>query len=203
MRRLLPLMAFLGLSACFDADVTLNFTDADTATATIETRITRAMFDMTGESAEEFCDGGTPELTTEHLICRETETLSIAALLDGTGGDLDAFSPEDGVRIDRVDDVTLKVTFDFPRMMEDQDDMPADMDGMQDMFAAMFAGHSLVFNVQGYRIVNTTGTLNDDETIATRVIPLAQFIAQGPEVQTPFVSVVQLEPNCVLGVFCD
>lgn len=203
MRCALALFALLGLSACFDADVTLDFKDAEFVEATMETRIVRSMFDMTGDSAEETCDGGIPELTAEHLICRESEMLTIAQLLGEADGTETALEIEDAATIERVDDVTLKVTFDFQDMMEGEEVLPPDMEGMGDMINAMFAGHSMTFRVKGYRIVNTTGTLNEDETEATRVIPLGQLVTQGPEVQTPFVTVVQLEANCVLGIFCD
>ncbi|PCD76375.1 hypothetical protein [Pseudothioclava arenosa] len=205
MRRFAPLFACLALGACIDADVTLDFSDGETVQTTAELSLSRQLYDMMGKKAENACPGGESSLTKSAYHCTMHDQREIAVVLD-EGGKVSGKSeldPTEAASIERIDDNHLRVSFDFTEMLKSNGQKPDDLGGMEDMVRAAMAGHSLSFNVTGYKITSSTGVISEDGKTASRVIPVIALLDQAPELGEPFVTEVQLAQSCFLWVFCD
>lgn len=206
MRILAMILACLSLSACIDAEIDMDFTDGDTMQGAIELRLSRQLYDIMGKSPDAACPGGTHELTEQSFVCRTGGSGTIDELVAHGWNEADTgeFQPAQGARFERVGDDRLLVSMDFRQMMADRPDQarPEGMAGMEDMMRAALAGHSIVFRIRARKIVETSGILSEDETTATRVIPVAVFLDENPDPGPPFVTLLELEPTCWFGFWC-
>lgn len=205
MRALISTLAFLALTACFDAEMVLDFKDRDSVETSVITKLNRALYDMTTLDGTDPCEGGTSMLDEETFTCEQTTTRSIEEAMARPnpfdGGE--EFDPAEGMSIERLDDNTVRVSVNLDDL-DSPDNMPEELDGMDEMAAAAFAGHSITFRVRGYKIIETTGTLSEDGKEAALVIPMTGLIAGNLNITSPFVTTVQLEKSCAfLGMFCD
>ena len=206
LKRLLPFCLALSLSGCIDIDVTMDFKDAETVAIAMETTMDRAFFDMIKDNGGGPCDGVQPEIGTDEVRCTSVEEMTIEALFEKQAEvstermEAEAFSV-----VERLDDNRLRVTLDLTQMMKERpapDDMEG-MDGMADMVKAAMAGRDFVFRIRGHAIEETTGTLSEDGREAVAVIPMVTFLDDAPDFGPAFVTVVRLEEDCVLWVFCS
>lgn len=203
MRKILPLLFPLLLSACIDADVTIAFTSETEVTTTGEMRIARELFDMMGKSADAACPGGTGALTDTGFTCVQTKTMTVEELLaeaprgnQGTPEDLTA-----AANITRLENGNIQVSLDFSELMKGQQGAE-ELKGMAKMMKAAVAGHNFTFHISGPEIVSTTGTLSEDGLTATRIIPVSTFLDTKPDFGPAFVTEVGLTGSCFLWVFC-
>lgn len=205
MRAVLSLVAVLALAGCFDAEMVLDFKDQENVETTVTTTLARALYDMSTLSDQEPCEGGNGTLSEESFSCIQTASMTIDEAIVrpnpfDAGGE---FDPAEGLSIVRVDENTVTVTVDLDKL-NDPSNTPEQLEGMGDMAAAAFAGHSIVFRVRGYKILNTTGTLSENGTEAEMVIPITGLITGKTGLPPTFESSVQLQPNCAFfGLFCD
>lgn len=205
MRALVASLAFLGLAGCFDAEMVLDFKDQQTVETTVITKLNRALYDMTTIDGKDPCEGGTSTLGEQTFTCVQAAEMTIDEAMArpnpfGTEGD---FDPAEGLTIARLDENTVRVSVDLDAL-DDPENTPEEMEGMKDMAAAAFAGHSIIFRVRGYKVLDTTGTLSEDGKEASVVIPMTGLIAGNPGIASPFTTTVQLERQCAfLGLFCD
>lgn len=205
MRALVSTLAFLVLAACFDAEMVLDFKGRENVETTMITKLNRALYDMSMLDDSDPCEGGTSSLDAETFTCEQTTVMAIdeAIARPNPFDNSDDFNPAEGMKIERIDDNTVRVTVNLDDL-DNPDNMPEEMDGMDDMAAAAFAGHSITFRVRGHKITETTGTLSQDGKEAALVIPMTGLIAGNAGVTSPFVTTVQLEKSCAfLGLFCD
>lgn len=205
MRALVSLAAFLALSACFDAEMVLDFKDQTNVETTVITKLNRALYDMSTIDGGDPCQGGTSTLSEDTFTCVQSAEMTIeeAMARPNPFGKDGEFDPAEGMAIDRVDDNIVRVTVNLDEL-DSPDNAPEGMEGMEGMAAAAFAGHSIVFRVRGYEILDTTGTLSQDRKEAALVIPITGLIAGNPGVVSPFVTTVKLAPKCLFfGLFCD
>lgn len=205
MRILAALATCFALSACIDADLTLDFSDGETAAMAASFSLSRQLYDMIGQSPEAACPKGESAITQDSFTCAMTETKPIAEVLaeGGTLGSGAEFDPANGLKIERIDENHLRVSFDFANLTKGAGNTSQDMGGMEDMIRAAMAGHSLSFKVAGYKITSTTGTLAEDGKSASRVIPVTQLLDPKPDFGGAFITEVQLRQRCTLWVFCD
>lgn len=206
MRFLPALAAALMLSACIDADVTMDFSDGETMQGGVEMTLARELFDMMGKSPAAACPGGEGVLTKTDFTCRTHGETPIAKLLEEGAAETaqNDFDPSAAAKFERVDDNTIRVSFDFTEMAsKGQKTGQQDMGGMEDLISAAMAGHSFSFHIKGYKIVSTTGTLSEDGTEASLVIPVSAFLDESPDLGPPFVTEVQLKRHCTFFIFCD
>lgn len=204
LRTLLAFGLFSLTTACIDAEVEMNFIDATTVEGALDFSMSRQLFDLTGGDTQKSCPEGEQTLTEEIFTCRTTGAGPLEELLEKqalpfNGGET---SPAEGARFERTGDNTLRVTIDFADLLKGRD-TPKDMEGMEGMIRAALAGHSFVFKVKAYKILNTTGTLTEDQTEASFVIPVVKLLDAEPDIGGPFVTELQLEQSCTLWVFCD
>ncbi|MDD8022954.1 MAG: hypothetical protein PHX82_07600 [Paracoccaceae bacterium] len=206
MRFLPALAATLLLSACIDADVTMDFSDGETMQGGVEMSLDRKLFDMMGKSPAAACPGGEGVLTSSDFTCSTHDAVPIAKLLEEGApktGQND-FDPSSAATFERVDDNTIRVSFDFAEMArKGRKSDQQDLGGMEDMIRAAMAGHSFGFHIKGYKILSTTGTLSEDSTEASLVIPVSAFLDENPDLGPPFVTEVQLKRHCTFFIFCD
>ena len=203
MRLFLPLFLCLSLSACIDAEVTLDVSDGETMAATADLTLSRQLYDMLGQKGET-CPNGTETLGKQNYRCTMVKSAPIdevIAKVEKRGeADLDLSK---AARIERIDDNHLRISFDLSDLTKGRGPKPEDMGGMEDMLRAAMAGHSLSFHVRGYKIASTTGTLSEDGKTASKVIPVTALLEADPDLGTPFVTEVQLKQSCTLWIFCD
>lgn len=205
MRAVLSLFAVLVLAGCFDAEMVLDFKDKETVETTVTTQLDRALYDMSALSDQDPCEGGTGTLSEDSFACVQTASMTIEDAISrpnpfDSGND---FDPAEGMSIVRVDENTVTVTVDLVQL-SDPTNTPEQLEGMGEMAAAAFAGHSIVFRVRGYRILETTGTLSEDGKQAEMVIPIPGLITGKTGLPPTFETRVQLEKSCAfLGLFCD
>jgi hypothetical protein len=205
MRAFLSLLAVLALSACFDAEMVLDFKDQTSVETTVTTKLNRALYDMSALGDQDPCEDGNGTLTEENFTCVQSAVMTIDEAIarpnpfDQSG----EFDPSEGLTITRLDENTLRVTVNLDEL-NNPTNTPEELEGMGDMAAAAFAGHSIIFRVRGYKIIDTTGTLSDDGTEAALVIPITGLIAGTTGLPPVFETTVQLERKCAfLGLFCD
>ncbi|AOZ68205.1 hypothetical protein LPB142_01840 [Rhodobacter xanthinilyticus] len=210
MRFLSPVLPALAglmmLSACIDADVTMDFSDGETMQGGVETSFARELFDMMGKSPADACPGGEANLTKKDFTCRTHGETTIAKLLEQGAPQIgqNDFDPAAAARFERVDDNHIRITFDFSELSKNgKKPDPEDLGGMEDMIRAALAGHSFSFHIRAYKITSTTGTLSEDGTEASLVIPVATFLDPEPDLGPAFVTEVQLKQQCTLWIFCD
>ena len=176
------LLFTLPLAACFDAEMTIAFPDADNAEATMVMIATQEFYDMASSSGEPFCDTGTEaQLDDGRHSCTETFSGSIdEALADPDLGE--------GMSIERRDGGLLFVSFDLSDMTSDLTDATGDAGGeeMKAMMAAAFEGHAISMNISGAEIVETNGIVSEDGKSARLSVPLDGFITGAAEIPPSF-----------------
>jgi hypothetical protein len=205
MRVLVSLLAVLALTACFDAEMVLDFKDETSVETIVTTKLNRALYDMSTMDGSDPCEGGTSTLTETDFACQQSATMTIdeAIARPNPFGKDGEFDPSEGMAIERIDDNTLRVTVNLDEL-DSPDNTPEELDGMNEMAAAAFAGHSIIFRVRGYEILDTTGTLSDDRKEASLVIPITGLMTGNAGVVSPFVTTVKLAKQCsFFGLFCD
>lgn len=201
-------LAFLTLAACIDADVALDFQGGGQVEAIVETEVSRQLFDMMGKTPEAACKEGKGELTADNFSCRIVKSMTVDELIADVArknADADPLGLSGAGQIERLDENRLRVTFDFSTMMSGRDDLPdaGQLAAMGPMLKAAVAGRSLTFTIKGHKIIDTTGTLSEDGTTATRILPIAALLDAKPDLGPAFVTTVQTDQSCVLWVFCD
>ncbi len=202
MRRLILAAALaLPLAGCFDADVTLDFKDAETVETVMSFSMTRQLFDMGGKTAAEACEDGRHELTTERFTCHTEKTMTVDELIAEAEARASE-SPVDRVRdaalVERLDDDRLRITLDFADMVQGGGELE-EMRAVAGVMRAALAGHSLVFRIRAPQIDETTGTLSDDGKQADYILPLTAMLDETPPAS--FVTTVTLK-SCTLWIFC-
>lgn len=178
MRNIFPLASLLftlPLAACFDAEITLDFPDEDTAEATMVMTASADFYEMAASGGEAFCENGTEEqLADASYRCTETFTGTVdEAINDPDIGE--------GMSIERRDGGLLFVSFDLAEVTSGM--QPPEEAGGEEMLAMMaeaFAGHAITMNIAGNEVVETNGTVSEDGKMATFVIPLDTLVT-GPE----------------------
>lgn len=204
--RAMLLAAPLVLAGCIDAEVTMDFTDGQTMQGELRMDMARQLFDMIGQSPEEFCDGGNAVVGADSISCVTRNAVPIEEVLAGTGtiGPDSEFNPAEAARIERIGKDRLRITFDFQQAMADNASAPSleELGGMQEVVRAAMAGHSFILRIRAPEIVTTTGTLSEDRKQAEYVIPIVRFLDTEPDLGPPFVTEIDLTPSCFLWVFC-
>lgn len=204
MRRILALLCLaLPLSACIDADVTVDFKDAETVEMVSSHSMTRQLFDMAGKSPEESCENGKPTLTTDKFTCEMTQSMTVDAFIaEANQSAASAENPEEQIReamkVERLDDNRLRLTLDMSDAMSGNPDA-AEMKEMAAMMRAALAGHSIVMRIRAPKIEETTGTLSEDGKQAEYVLPLTALLED--TAPAAFITTVSLK-SCTFGIFC-
>lgn len=154
------------LAACFDADLSVDFTGDDQAVATMTMVATPEFYQMATSSDDPFCEGEESVNEDGDHVCTETVTGTIDEI---------ANNPDvgEGMTIERRDGGLIYVAFDLSDLTEDI--APPEEEGgeeMINMMKAAFEGHSITLNVSGDEIIESNGTISEDGTTASYEIPL-------------------------------
>lgn len=195
-------LACLGLSACLDADVTLDVTGPEDLTVTTELSMARDLYDMIGGSDADPCRNATPDIGAETVTCRTERPMTVAQLVEVSSGNGRGFDPLRGLRVERVDDKTLRFTVPLADIAANRPDS-RDLDRMAGMARMALAGHALTLRIRAHRIEATNATLSEDETTATRVIPMVELLDGRLTGAPDFTVTAKVAPTCWLWVFCD
>lgn len=201
MRRLaLCLACLFGLSACIDADLMLDFKDAEAVETTIDLRMSRDAHALViGRTG--FCRDGRATVDAGSVTCREQRVTTVQDLLEASATGADG-GPEAMLRraerIERLDERRLRVTLDLAALSGSVPEL-REAQAMAGLMRSMLAGHDLTFRVRAPVIEETTGTLLPDGCTAEYVLPLATALGGTPP--APFVTTLALR-GCFLWVFC-
>lgn len=184
MRNFFPLASLLftlPLAACFDAEMSLNFPDEDTAEATMVMVASPEVYDMAATTGEPFCEDGVEEQTEDgNYSCTQTFTGTIDEAIN---------DPEigEGMTIERRDGGLLFVSFDLKEVTADMEPPEeAGGDEMMAMMAEAFAGHAISMNISGGEIIDTNGTLSEDGKTASYSIPLDTLVTGADTLPSSF-----------------
>ncbi len=176
-----PFLFVLPLTACFDAEMTLNFPDDNTAEATMVMIASADFYEMAATSGEPFCEDGVEAVLDDgRHSCTET-----------FGGTIDEAVNDpnigEGMTIERRDGGLLFVSFDLTEMTSDIAP-PEEMGGedMLEMMAASFAGHTITMNVGGNEIVETNGDVSADGKMASYALPLDAMVTGAADLPASF-----------------
>ena len=202
MRRLLLAFALaLPLAACIDADLTLDFKDAETVETAMDLRLAREVYDLAAGRGR-FCAEGSVTVGPDAVTCTERRSMTVAELLDRAAAVPGGGGPEAALRraarVERLDDNRLTVTLDFRQMAEAVPEA-GQAQAMAGLMRAALAGHDLTFRIRAARIETTTGTLAPDGRSAEYILPLSAALGGTPP--APFVTTLRLT-DCFLWVFC-
>jgi len=182
---LLSLLVVVPLAGCFDAEMSLNFPDENSAEATMKMVASADFYAMASSSGEEFCEGEESVDDAGNHVCIET----VSGTIDEIVADPDV---GEGLTIERRDGGLLYVAFDLGDITEDL--APPEEEGAEEMMAMMmeaFAGHSIRMELSGAEILETNGTLSDDGKSASFEIPLDQLLAQTMQLPESFNALVR------------
>ncbi|PIE06552.1 MAG: hypothetical protein CSA74_11970 [Rhodobacterales bacterium] len=176
-----PILLALPLAACFDAEMTLNVTDENTAEATMVMIASEEVYQMAKSGDEPFCEDGVEEKRDDGTYsCTETFTGSIDEALA---------SPDigDGLSIERRDGGLMFVSIDLTELTQDM--TPPEEEGGEEMLAMMagaFAGHAITINIGGKKVEETNGTVSEDGKTATLNIPLDKLFTGNADLPKSF-----------------
>lgn len=161
----LAIPAAVVLSACVEADMTIEILGEDQARVTGFMQMQRMMFDMSGGD-ESFCppeDGGTLTLTETHARCDFDHTGSFDEIMSA---DADEDMPADlQGTITHLGGDRVRVLMPLGGMFEEMGDVEDDPQ-MLAMMKQMMAGMSITMQVKGRQIEESTGTISADGTRA-------------------------------------
>lgn len=202
--RLFALMlAALPLSACIDADVTIDFKDETTVETAMDLQLGRELFDLTGGDPQKLCKGGTTTVGTDAVSCVQRKTMTVAEFMAEAEAKPAPNSPEGALRkavvVERLDDRRLKLSLDFAGLAAAGGPDAAQARQMGALMRGVLAGHEMVFRIRAPGIEATTGTLSEDGRTAEYVLPLTAMLSDAAP--PPFVTTVELS-RCFLWVFC-
>jgi hypothetical protein len=191
LKRLFTALLILPLAACFDADMTLDFTNEDDVTMVATMNMSPDLFQMMSGMGQDPCadaDGvgtanadGTYTCKMEHTGTLD-EIIEMSTDVEQNGT---PFSQSGGTTVERRGDAIF-VSFDLARMMEDMP--PAEERAqMSMMFGDAFSGKAITINVTADTIIETNGTLLDDGKTAQFIIDLgAMFSPNLPDLPNSF-----------------
>jgi hypothetical protein len=172
MRRLLPLLTVLLLSACFDAETVVEFLDAETAeittTMTVDAETAAAM----KESGDNMCeDGVASEMADGSYACAVSARFAVTDLIvrDETLSEKERELVE-GMSVARMEAGVFRITFDLSEFSGENTD-PDSEEARR--YAAMFAGHSYTMRVTGAEIISTSGEISADGQSASYELDLS------------------------------
>lgn len=184
MRRLLSLLSLtflIPLAACFDVDVTVDFTGENNAEMTMVMVASPEFYAMSSSTGEDLCEGGEGVVEEDgSYVCTEV----MSGTLDEILADPDL---GEGIALERRDNGQIYVAFDLADMTEDvgmpEDDTDAEMEAMM---REAFEGHAIRITVRGAEIVETNGTISEDGTEASFEIPLTVLLEEEADLPETF-----------------
>lgn len=183
MRRFTPailLAATLPLAACFDADITADFSDTDAVRIDAIMTMGADTYQMVSATGEDPCEEGVGTINADgSFTCAMKEQRPLDELLEAMNDPDDEIGFGDGVEVARLDNGNLRVVFDLSDITAD---MPSREERVQmaAMFGDAFAGHAITMSVVGEEIVETNGTVSEDGTTARFALQLADMFSPTP-----------------------
>lgn len=201
MRVIHAILPLFFLSACLDADLSMNFRDRETVDVAMNVTMGRDLYDVVGGMDDRFCSGGDLQVDEDAVTCQKSTTESIDALIAHQKDRAEKFDLARAVSVERLDADRVRVTLD-PQVLARQGRGLGNMGQFGSLMRASLDGHALVFDVTGPAIEETTGTLSSDGQTASWRIDLKKLAKPGADLGEPFVTTVSLQ-HCFLWVFCD
>lgn len=168
----LVLAAALPLAACFDADITADFTNTDEVKLDAIMTMGADIYQMAASMGEDPCeDGEGTENSDGSYTCAMLERRSLADLLAAMEDPENELGLGDGVDIVEMGNGNIKISFDLSEMTSD---LPPEeeRDEVAMMIGDALKGHAMTLTVVGKEIVETNGEVIRDGTAAQLAIPL-------------------------------
>ena len=202
MRRIVKALAAvvlaMSVSACIDAEITVEILSETEAEMTAAASIQRALYDMTRGTESDFCADGTVQVGEQEVTCTVTKRGPIEdiALSENSGSNPFRLIPLGDGRVRY--EITLQ---DLRGAAGQSADQMSDPMAMNMMKAAM-AGRSFVFVVKGAAIEDTNMTLAEDGKSAKFVLPLIDIVQGAPGVPDAVYAVVDTRRCALMGLIC-
>ncbi|WP_371169404.1 hypothetical protein [Aliiroseovarius sp. 2305UL8-7] len=199
MKKLLFLILILPLSACFDADLTFDLHDDETATMSSKVSMGPELYGMIASRGEDPCKDGVGQQLgdgTYTCLIEETDTIDnlIVKLEDErqNHAEQNGVNPNQGVTVERLDGPFIKLSFDLVQLKQAAADT-----GMEPTMLAAFReamlGHRIHMTIKGAEIVETNGTLSPDGKSAVFDIPLTALIETDASLPDSFQTIVRTQ----------
>lgn len=186
--------AVLPLAACFDADVTADFTDTDEVRLDAVMRLEAEVYQMIAGMGEDPCEDGVGAANADgSFTCTMSERRSLEQLLAAADDPDSELGVGEGMSIEELDNGNIAVSFDLSEMTSD---LPPEDERAQvaAMFGDAFDGHAMTVTVAGRKIVSTNGEVVNGGKAARLVLPLSSLFM--PETGVlPESFDVELEPG--------
>ena len=191
---LIALPAALALSACIEADFTLDVLGEDEARITGFIAMQRQMFEMAGAD-DSFCpddEGASMTMTDTHVRCEfDTTGTFEEVMMDGVGPGEEVGADEDTPgEIAYLGDGRVRVFLPLGMMGSEMDEMAEDP-AMMEMMAQMMAGLSVSYTVRGREIESSTGEISEDGTSANISFGVDDLMGPAEERPVDFETIVR------------
>ncbi|MBV7407758.1 hypothetical protein [Maritimibacter sp. DP1N21-5] len=195
MRRFLALAVLaltLPLAACFDADVTADFTDREAVRLDAVMTMGADVYQMAASMGEDPCKDGVGTVNADgSYTCAQSDVRTLEALMAEVADPNSDLGMSEGVSMVETPEGYVRVSFDLSDMTADMPS-PEERAQMAMMFGDAFVGHAITIRVRGEEIIETSGEIVDDGKTAQLVIPLEDmFSSANPDVPEMFEVVVQ------------
>lgn len=177
----LAFAAMLPLSACFDADITADFTNTDEVKLDAVMKMSAEIYQMAASMGEDPCDEGIgTENSDGTYTCSMLERRSLDELIAAMDDPDNDIGIGDGVDIQELDNGNVSISFDLSEMTSDLPP-PEEREQMAAMFGDSLEGHAMSLTVIGKEIVSTNGDIVNGGKAAQLVIPLNVLFMPTPE----------------------
>jgi hypothetical protein len=168
----LAFAAILPLSACFDADVTADFTNTDEVKLDAVMTMGAEIYQMAASMGEDPCEEGVgTENADGTYTCSMLERRSLEELIAAMDEPDNDIGIGDGVMIEELANGNVAISFDLSEMTSDLPP-PDEREQMAAMFGDSLEGHAMSITVIGEEIVSTNGDVVNGGKAAQLIIPL-------------------------------
>lgn len=177
----LAFAAILPLTACFDADISADFTDTSEVKLDAVMTMGAEIYQMAKSMGEDPCEDGVgAENPDGTYTCSMLERRSLDQLIAAQDEPNDDLGIGDGVTISELANGNISISFDLSEMTSDLPP-PEEREQMAAMFGDALQGHAMSMKVIGKEIVSTNGEIIDGGKAAQLVIPLTVMFMPEPD----------------------
>lgn len=197
-KALAAMVLAMSVTACIDAEITVEILSETEAEMTASASIQRALYDMTRGTESDFCADGTVQVGEQEVTCTVTKRGPIEEIVLAENSDSNPFRliPVGNGR------VRYEVMLQALRGAGGQSAGEMSDPMAMNMMKAAMAGRSFVFVVKGSAIEDTNMTLAEDGRSARFVLPLIDIVQGASDMPDAVYAVVNTRRCALMGLIC-